>query len=392
MKKFLSPLALFLLTGSLGLAQSVFQSNWPIVVLRHPTSWIRTSSLAAGHLGSVESQIANIGSTNPANIVSSYLEGFGLTAGGVSPSELLQVKFQRSPILGLRNFGVIKALGSMELGFAYSQPYSLKMTTNMLETTVTQPAVSDVATVTNKATLMTNSIVLGWSHRLSQSRSGLISFGIRFGQARLDYFNGINTATLANVSQNSACLAYGVKLKLARGFEAGLFVESRLRLNTTFQYEIDSTLNTDSLNTVIYGPWLEPGPVNIQAELPTVIQGGVQYRFDSGWKMGGEARYGLWSRLDGDYRDSWDVNLNFAPPKFGSISPRFGINWVPYVYEIDPVPGIDYSTLFEYLAIDWEKTRYSIELFVADSHLFGGKNWQETAVRLSLNYRFGSVH
>jgi len=53
---------------------------------------------------------------------------------------------------------------------------------------------------------------------------------------------------------------------------------------------------------------------------------------------------------------------------------------------------IDNSTLFEYVVIGWEKSRYNLELFVADSHLSGGKNWQETAVRLSLNYQFGALN
>ncbi|PJA51817.1 MAG: hypothetical protein CO167_12015, partial [Candidatus Marinimicrobia bacterium CG_4_9_14_3_um_filter_48_9] len=71
-------------------------------MLSTPSSWIRTSSLAAGHVGSVESQIANIGSTNPANIMISKLEGFGLLAGGVSPSDYFSSKIQRSPAFGLR--------------------------------------------------------------------------------------------------------------------------------------------------------------------------------------------------------------------------------------------------------------------------------------------------
>ena len=388
MKKYLNNFALFLFLSSSGLAQSTSSQDWSINVLSTPSSWIRTSSLAAGHVGSVESQIANIGSTNPANIMISKLEGFGLLAGGVSPSDYFSSKIQRSPAFGLRNFGMIKTFGSLKLGFAHTQPYSMEMTLDMHERGILYPDFENLVTFTTKTTLIANSIVLGWSQRIPQWSSGRFDFGMRIGWAQLQYFTGYDDVTLGNIDQNTLSLAYGVKLEASPKFSAGIFIETKIRYNERIHHEIDSILYTDP--TIILGPI--PEWTTLQAELPTVIQGGMQYRFTSGWQIGGEARYGLWSRLDEDYRDSWDVNLNLAPPKIGPISPRFGINWVPYMYDIDPWTGIDYSTVFEYVAVSWEKSRYSMQLFLADSHLFGGKNWQETAVRLSLNYQFDALN
>ncbi|PIZ66009.1 MAG: hypothetical protein COY19_07265, partial [Candidatus Marinimicrobia bacterium CG_4_10_14_0_2_um_filter_48_9] len=252
MKKYLNNFALFLFLSSSGLAQSTSSQDWSINVLSTPSSWIRTSSLAAGHVGSVESQIANIGSTNPANIMAAGMDGFGLLVGGVSPSDYFSLKIQRSPAFGLRNVGLMKSIGTFKLGLAFNQPYSREMSSEMQIRSVSQPDVEEFATVTTRYTLTTNSIVVGWNYQIKQLDAGLINIGIRIGTARFQYFNGYNNVTLVNVDEYKPYLAFGMRLEASPKFSAGIFIESELRYNERIHHEIDSTLYTDP--TIILGP------------------------------------------------------------------------------------------------------------------------------------------
>jgi len=265
---------------------------------------------------SIYSNVANLGSTNPAAIYDVDNISMGISyqfESAIKQAWFVDLNHERGHLYLPQSLGIIYPLKSFRIGIGFSQRYNSFFSTDEYESTSEfQPEGTGEFFTADR-----NSLIICYSGLFSYTNNNIIRtndelcLGIQLNYNVL-YLTDRIYHTQAKVQGGAFSAALGLRYKFGDNLQIGLFYERNPSFNEKIKVESDIIVGPDT-NTAVAGNNPDIRAIidtnyYLKDKLPDKLNLGLLYRFNESLEMTLEVCDIYWHQLSEESLNSFDIS------------------------------------------------------------------------------------
>ncbi|MBU0475898.1 MAG: hypothetical protein KKF62_17265 [Bacteroidetes bacterium] len=339
----------------------------------------------------INNDVANIGSINPAALenFNNFMFGFSYQyEPKINESWIADIGSERINNWIPQSAGIVFPYNELRFAISMNQKYNRALLIGPMEiTTIENPSgIGEFIKPKDETFIYNYSFTTSYTYNNFLSNSEL-SFGIRFGFYKLDEYEKIfNSWIDASLYSNdvSVGILYSSPKTDNQYLKLGIFYHSKLQFNEQVEILRDEVQidNGGLFPTPIY-----PTEANLVAKFPSSIQLDIDFTQLNKFQFLASISNSYWSDVADNYKNQIEITSSISYFLSESFSPSFGFAYsekklVEDYFGANKKLDVIFLTAGAVLKFN----NLSVNLALADSHLFSGDFRKTTIGKISLSY------